>query len=140
MENGLDRFLEAQRYNYDWALDEIKSGKKSGHWMWYIFPQIRGLGHTETSRYYAICDIEEAKDYLKHPILGARLKEISSELLKLEQTDAVLIFGGIDSMKLKSCMTLFWAADKENADIFIKVINKFFNGKYDDITLNLIKP
>jgi len=139
MDNDLDRFLEAQRCNYDWALTQIKSGQKRGHWMWYIFPQIKGLGYSETSKYYAINDIDEAKDYLKHPILGARLQEISNELLKLEQSDADLIFGSIDSMKLKSCMTLFWVADKSNAEVFIKVIDKFFNGKYDERTLSLIK-
>jgi len=139
MNIGLNRFLKAQVNDYDNALTEIKSGRKIGHWMWYIFPQFKGLGYSETSKYYAINDIEEAKEYLKHPILGVRLKEISNELLKLEQSDASLIFGGIDSMKLKSCMTLFWAADKANADIFVKVIDKFFNGKFDDITLSLIK-
>ena len=139
MDNDLGRFLEAQRYNYDNALAEIKSGRKNGHWMWYIFPQIKGLGYSETSQYYAINDMKEAKNYLSHPILGTRLTEISNELLKLEQSDANLIFGGIDSMKLKSCMTLFWAADKENAEIFIKVIDKFFVGQFDDRTLSLIK-
>ena len=139
MEIMLSRFLKAQENDYEMALSEIKSGRKIGHWMWYIFPQFKGLGYSETSIYYAINDIEEAKEYLKHPILGTRLKEISNELLKLEQSDARLIFGGIDSMKLKSCMTLFWAVDKENADVFIKVIDKFFDGNFDDLTLSLIK-
>ena len=138
MDKNLSRFLKAQENDYDNALAEIKSGRKRGHWMWYIFPQCKGLGYSETSRYYAINDMEEAKDYLKHPILGTRLKEISNELLILEQSNANLIFGSIDSMKLKSCMTLFWAADKANADVFIKVIDKFFDGKFDDRTLNFI--
>jgi len=139
MEKDLNRFLRAQEGIYDRALAEIKLGRKSGHWMWYIFPQFKGLGYSEMSKKYAINDIDEAKDYLNHPILGTRLKEISNELLKLEQSDADKILGSIDSMKLKSCMTLFGAADKSNAEVFIKVIDKFFSGKFDEKTLSLIK-
>ena len=101
----LDRFLDAQRGDYAAALAEVRRGRKTSHWMWYIFPQIAGLGQSSTARYYSIRDLEEAREYYAHPVLGQRLREISGALLELRGSDPVAVFGGIDSMKLKSSMT-----------------------------------
>lgn len=131
MNKDLSRFLKAQETDYKIALSEIKSGRKKSHWMWYIFPQLKGLGYSETSKYYAIKDIDEAKNYLSHPKLGTRLKEISSELIYIKQANPYLIFGSPDDSKLKSCMTLFYLVDKTNGSIFKKVIDKFFDGQLD---------
>ena len=106
-ENELKRFIDAQQTVYGIALSEIKSCRKRSHWMWFIFPQVKGLGFSETSQYYAIKNTREAEDYLNHPVLGSRLVEISTELLKLEESNATLIFGSPDDMKLRSSMTLF---------------------------------
>ncbi len=139
MDSNLSRFLEAQENTYEVALSEIKLGKKRSHWMWYIFPQFQGLGFSSTSKYYAIQDIQEAKNYINHPILGSRLKEITNELLKLEQTNAILIFGSPDDLKLKSCMTLFAQIEESETNLFKEVLIKFFNGDFDNKTLKLIK-
>ena len=131
----LDRFIKAQENNYLVALNEIKNGRKQSHWMWYIFPQIKGLGMSETSRYYGIDDEEEAKAYLDNEILGSRLREITSELLKLNIDNPVDIFGTIDTMKLKSSMTLFdYVSDDK---IFSQVLNKYYNGEIDEKTILL---
>ena len=132
----LSRFLEAQKNSYDTALREIRAGRKRSHWMWYIFPQIQGLGFSSTAQYYAICDLQEAKDYLAHPVLGARLKEISSALLDLEGLSASEIFGYPDDLKLRSCMTLFRMADL-NEPIFLEVLEKYYDGKPDSRTVEL---
>ena len=139
MNNNLNRFLEAQERDYDIALSEIKVGKKKSHWMWYIFPQISGLGFSETAKYYEIKDIDEAKEYLNHSVLGSRLKEISNVLLGLEESDANLILGYPDDLKLKSCMTLFAQIDECESNIFKKVIDKFFNGNFDNTTLLILE-
>ncbi|MDB5013943.1 MAG: calpastatin [Daejeonella sp.] len=136
-ENTLQRFIAAQSKDYPMALSEIKSGRKRSHWMWYIFPQIHSLGFSETSKYYALQGIEEAEDYLKHPLLGNRLIEICNELLKLESTDANAIFGKPDDLKLKSSMTLFSCIPDTNV-VFQSVLNKFFNGSKDAKTLQII--
>lgn len=131
----LDRFIKAQENNYLVALKEIKNGRKQSHWMWYIFPQIKGLGMSETSRYYGIDDEEEAKAYLDNEILGFRLREITSELLKLNIDNPVDIFGTIDAIKLKSSMTLFdYVSDDK---IFSQVLNKYYNGEIDEKTILL---
>lgn len=131
----LDRFIKAQENNYLVALNEIKNGRKQSHWMWYIFPQIKGLGMSETSRYYGINDEEEAKAYLDNEILGFRLREITSELLKLNIDNPVDIFGTIDAIKLKSSMTLFdYVSDDK---IFSQVLNKYYNGEIDEKTILL---
>src|ERR1700760_1684077 len=104
MEDSLKRFTEAQENTYAAAFSEIQLGKKKSHWMWFIFPQIAGLGFSETSRYYAIRDLREAESFLKHPVLGPRLINISRELLKLKTNDAHQVFGNPDDLKLKSCM------------------------------------
>jgi uncharacterized protein (DUF1810 family) len=132
--NSLDRFISVQQYVYDEALKEIKDGEKKSHWMWFIFPQIIGLGESDNAIYYSIVNAEEASDYLNHEILGKRLREITSELLKLKTNDPEKIFGEIDSMKLKSSMTLFDYI--ENNSIFESVLNKYFNGKRDELTLD----
>ncbi len=139
MDSNLSRFLQAQEKDYKVALSEIKSGKKISHWMWYIFPQIQGLGFSDTSKYYALKNIQEAINYLNHPTLGIRLKEITNELLKLEQTDANSIFGNPDDLKLKSCMTLFDQIDDSDTNLFKNVLIKFFNGSFDNKTLRLLK-
>ena len=131
----LDRFIKAQENTYLVALKEIKNGRKQSHWMWYIFPQIKGLGMSETSRYYGINDEEEAKAYLDNEILGSRLREITSELLKLNIDNPVDIFGTIDAIKLKSSMTLFdYVSDDK---IFSQVLNKYYNGEIDEKTILL---
>jgi uncharacterized protein (DUF1810 family) len=135
--NGLIKFLDAQNQVYLKALSEIKKGKKETHWMWYIFPQIKGLGSSETAQYYGIKDLNEATAYLQHPILGKHLIEISEEVLKLKEKNATQIFGTPDDMKLRSCMTLF--ANVENANpVFQKVLAKYFNGLPDELTLQLL--
>lgn len=137
MANDLDRFLTAQEDDYEDALAEIKAGRKRTHWMWYIFPQIVGLGFSSTSIFYAIKDKREAAEYLKHPILGARLIEISQILLEIENKTAYEIFGSPDDVKLKSSMTLFGAL--ENTDpVFQEVLDKYFDGAKDGRTLELI--
>jgi len=134
---NLERFIEAQQNDYTTALSEIKSGKKRSHWMWYIFPQVLGLGFTSVSMQYGIKDLNEATAYLSNEILGKRLIEISNELLALDIDDANKIFGRTDSMKLRSSMTLFSLVP--NADnVFQKVLDKFFDGKKDEKTLQLL--
>ena len=110
------------------ALAEIKSGRKRSHWMWYIFPQFKGLGYSDTSKFYAINDSNEA-----------RLREISTELLQLEQNDAFKVMGSPDDLKLKSSMTLFNAINETEDNVFKKVVEKFFNGTLDNKTINLLK-
>lgn len=136
----LTRFIEAQEQTYELALSEVKAGQKTGHWMWFIFPQIEGLGFSETSKFYAIKSMGEAKAYLKHPVLGKRLAEITKLLLDLDTDNAMLIFGTPDDKKLHSCMTLFAIADEENSDnLFKKVIDIFFRGKYDKNMLHILE-
>lgn len=137
-ENNLKRFIDAQQTSYKTAFTEIKNGRKRSHWMWFIFPQIQGLGFSETSRFYGIKDIEEAEEYLKHPILGNRLVEISNALLGLQLNNANQIFGSPDDMKLKSCMTLFAALPDTNP-VFQLVLKKFFDGTKDNKTLQILE-
>lgn len=137
MHYNLKRFTEAQEADYELALSEIKNGHKRSHWIWYIFPQIKGLGSSDISRFYAINSIEEAEAYLNDPILGVRLVEISQELLKLPDDNATKIFGTPDDLKLRSCMTLF-ASIPGAPDIFQNVLDKFFGGKGDDKTLQIL--
>jgi uncharacterized protein (DUF1810 family) len=135
---GLERFKKAQERDYDVALDEIKSGRKRSHWMWYIFPQLAGLGMTETSKYYAIKDILEATDYLLDTELGIRLITICHALLKLETNDPHAIFGSPDDLKLKSSMTLFDAVPA-TFPVFGQVLDKFYGGERDERTLELLR-
>lgn len=137
-DNNLQRFLAAQLRDYETALAEMKAGRKQNHWMWYIFPQVQGLGFSETSKYYAIKNSEEAAAYLSHPVLGQRLREICAALLRLETSDAHQIFGSPDDVKLKSSMTLFATVAEENS-VFQQVLNKYFEGRKDERTLALLK-
>lgn len=134
--NSLDRFLKAQEWSYNIALKEIKAGYKSSHWMWYIFPQMRGLGLSENATYYGIKDLEEAKEYLNHPVLGARLREITTAFLQLSRVSAKEVLGHTDAMKMLSCMTLFNVVTPK--DIFQQVIDKYYNGRVDRRTLSLL--
>lgn len=136
-DNSLQRFVEAQERNYAGALAEIKSGRKQSHWMWYVFPQMQGLGRSPTAQYYGIKNREEAAAYLQHPVLGGRLEEISAALLNLGTNDAHKIFGSPDDVKLKSSMTLF-AAVAEEQPVFQQVLRKFFGGGKDEATLRLL--
>ena len=134
---NLERFVNAQEESYEIALNEIKKGRKRSHWMWYIFPQIKGLGHSSTAQYYAIQNRAEAEAYLAHPVLSKRLLEISEELLKIESDDASEVFGYPDDLKLKSSMTLFSLISKKT--VFKRVLDKFFDGEIDDRTVELLK-
>lgn len=133
----LKKFIDIQNENYEIALKEIKNGKKVNHWMWYIFPQIRGLGHSEMSNYYAINDLKEAKMYLYNEVLRNRLLLLLDELLKLDINNPEKIFGKTDSLKLKSSLTLFYLADP-SIEQFKLVIEKFFGGNFDGRTVDII--
>ena len=133
---GLERFLKAQEQDYKIALEEIRSGQKMSHWMWYIFPQLKELGYSSTAKFYGIRDREEAEVYLAHPILGQRLREISGELLNLESCDAGYVMGYPDDLKLKSCMTLCLEVSGEA--VFQQVLDQYFQGEKDKETLNYL--
>ena len=132
----IERFLQVQREAYNRALEEIESGRKRTHWMWYIFPQIKGLGFSRNSIFYSIKDAEEAKEYLEHPLLGRRLREISYALLALKTDNPSDVFGSTDTMKLRSCMTLFDYVEPKS--VFDKVLMKFYGGKRDERTLKIL--
>lgn len=133
---NISRFKDAQERIYPIALRELKEGQKRSHWMWYIFPQLKGLGYSYNSKFYGISGTEEASEYLEDPILGQRLREASKAILDLATYDAVEVFGGIDSLKLKSSMTLFDLVSPN--DIFARVLDKYFNRQRDNRTINLI--
>lgn len=137
MGNDLDRFIAAQQQDYDQALSEIRSGRKRTHWIWYIFPQIEGLGFSTNAVYYAIRDLQEAAAYLKHPVLGPRLIEISKALLPLSSSNATQVMGSPDDIKLRSSMTLF-ALVPGTDPVFGEVLTKFFDGKRDDRTVAIV--
>ena len=133
---NLERFIVPQDTSYQKALEEVQNGKKVSHWMWYIFPQYIGLGESDISIYFSIKSKDEAEKYLEHEVLGMRLREITEALLELDGNDAVSIFGSIDAMKLKSSMTLFDVVSPH--DIFESVLNKYYQGEKDDLTLQLL--
>ena len=136
MKNDLERFLKAQEKDYEHALNEIKNGRKTGHWIWYIFPQIAGLGFSSTSKYYSIKDKNEAIEYLKNKTLKNILIEICEALLSLESDDATYVMGYPDDLKLKSSMTLF--DEVSDIDVFKKVLDKFYKGEKDEMTISLL--
>lgn len=136
MKNDLERFLKAQEKDYEHALNEIKNGRKTGHWIWYIFPQIAGLGFSSTSKYYSIKDKNEAIEYLKNKTLKNRLIKICEALLSLESDDATYVMGYPDDLKLKSSMTLF--DEVSDIDVFKKVLDKFYKGEKDEMTISLL--
>lgn len=136
MEYDLNRFISAQEKNYEQALKEIKNGKKITHWIWYIFPQLKGLGESYASQFYGLDGIEEAKCYYENDMLKKHLLEISNALLLIDnEIDNILSFP--DNLKLKSSMTLFNFVDPSE-QVFINIINKFYDGELDQLTLNLL--
>ena len=134
---NLKRFIDAQELDYDMALLEIKSGRKRTHWIWYIFPQLKELGYSSTAKYYGIQNIDEAKAYINNITLKKHLLEITEELYKLDGNISN-IMGYPDDLKLKSSMTLFSIADSSN-DIYKNILDKFYNGEVDQVTIDLLK-
>lgn len=136
---GLQRFVAAQDQagTYAAALQELRAGRKRSHWMWFVFPQIAGLGQSPASRRYAISSLDEARAYLAHPVLGSRLIECARVLTELENASAQEVFGGIDAIKLRSSMTLFARADPGNA-AFTDVVDTYFGGVFDAATERLL--
>ena len=135
--DSLQRFINAQEGIFQTALAEVMNGRKQSHWMWFIFPQIQGLGFSDTAKFYAIKDLKEAAAYIKHPVLGSRLLRFCKALLGLESSDAHKIFGSPDDLKLKSSMTLFSLVPGADP-VFQTVLNKFFAGKKDEKTLRIL--
>lgn len=139
----LQKFVDAQEHGYSFgetyetALSEMKQGQKVSHWIWYVFPQIQGLGISGTTAYFSIKDLNEAKDYYAHPVLGARLIEITEELLKIGTDDPMAVFGYPDAYKVRSCMTLFKYAASEQ-ELFQKGLDKFCRGTEDDKTVEIL--
>lgn len=138
MEKSLDRFLIAQQNYYYDAYTELKAGKKRSHWMWFIFPQIRGLGYSDMAKYYAIESREEAENYITDPTLGHNPIEISTVLLEIKDNDAKKVMGEPDDRKLQSCMTLFSTVAPE-IDVFEKVLQKFYGRVKDSKTLEILQ-
>jgi uncharacterized protein (DUF1810 family) len=134
----LSRFTSAQENIYATALAELRSGRKRSHWMWYIFPQIDGLGHSATSKHYAIKSVEEARQYLNHPVLGKRLLECAEAVIAIEERSIAEIFAYPDNLKLKSSMTLF-AYVTPPRSVFSRVLDKYFNSDQDVLTLQLLE-
>jgi uncharacterized protein (DUF1810 family) len=133
MSGDLERFVEAQRGVYASVLDELRSGRKTGHWIWFIFPQIVGLGRSVTSQTFAIASLAEARAYLAHPILGARLRECAAIVAALDGRTAEGVFGSLDALKLRSSMTLFHRAAPEEP-VFKLVLDRLYAGRPDDAT------
>ncbi|MGI9003615.1 MAG: DUF1810 domain-containing protein [Pseudonocardia sp.] len=135
----LGRFVDAQdrRDVYAYALAELQRGQKVGHWMWFVFPQIRGLGRSAMAQEFAISSLKEARAYLAHPVLGPRLRECSAVLTLLRELSAVQIFGSTDAMKLRSSMTLFHRAAPDEV-VFRNVLDRYFDGRTDDATDRLL--
>jgi uncharacterized protein (DUF1810 family) len=133
----LNRFVEAQRPTYEDALAELRTGRKCSHWMWYVFPQIAGLGRSETSRRYAIRNADEAKAYLDHPLLGSRLVECAAAVLATDGRSAYEIFGSPDDLKLHSSATLFARASPPGS-VFSRLLAKYFGGREDEETVRLL--
>ena len=129
----LERFAEAQGRTYDGVLEELRRGHKSGHWIWFIFPQIAGLGHSWMSERYAIASLSEARAYLAHPLLGPRLRECTALILDANGLTAADILGPIDALKLRSCMTLFHRAAPDEP-LFQRVLDRFYGGAADALT------
>jgi uncharacterized protein (DUF1810 family) len=130
----LSRFVDAQSSAHDLALAELQRGQKTSHWMWFVFPQIAGLGHSPTARFYAIADLDEARAYLAHPVLGPRLVEAVEAINALPGRDANAVFGSPDDLKLRSSLTLFRAADPQEP-AFQQALDKYFDGVADPLTL-----
>jgi uncharacterized protein (DUF1810 family) len=134
----LERFVRAQAENYAEALGEIRAGSKDSHWMWYVFPQLDGLGSSSTAKFYAVKSTAEAEAYLQHPVLGPRLRECCEAALGVEGRTAHEIFGSPDDMKLRSSATLFAAVAPDEA-VFARLLEKYFGGRRDEKTLRLLE-
>jgi uncharacterized protein (DUF1810 family) len=134
---NLQRFVEAQEPLYERVLAELRAGQKQSHWMWFVFPQIAGLGHSAMAQKYAIASIDEAKAYLAHPLLGPRLRECTQHVLNIEGKTAVEIFDYPDDLKFRSSMTLFAHAAPDDP-IFRDTIRKYFNGAFDKVTVRAL--
>jgi uncharacterized protein (DUF1810 family) len=131
---GLERFVGAQDGGvYEQALRELRAGAKRGHWMWFVFPQVAGLGRSSTAQHYALAGLEEARAYLAHPVLGPRLVECAQALLELSGRDPVRVLGSVDAVKLRSSMTLFEAAAPDER-VFAEVLERWFDGERDEAT------
>jgi uncharacterized protein (DUF1810 family) len=138
MDHDLDRFVLAQRPAvYDSVLEELRQGQKTSHWIWFIFPQVAGLGRSETSRRYAIASLEEARAYLAHPVLGPRLRECAGIVAATTGRTAEQIFGAVDAMKVRSCMTLFHRAAPDEV-VFRQVLDRFYGGAADPATEQML--
>lgn len=139
---GLERFVRAQDDGgtYAAALSELRAGRKRGHWIWFVLPQVAGLGHSEMSRTYAVSGLPEARAYLRHPVLGPRLRECAEALLALGTSDPVEVLGSVDATKVRSSMTLFEraAGDPDEARPFAEVLDKLYGGGRDDATLGAL--
>jgi uncharacterized protein (DUF1810 family) len=138
VDNDLERFLEAQEGVYPQALAELRAGRKRSHWMWFVFPQFDGLGASATSRRYAIRSLDEARGYLRHPVLGARLLECTRAVLDLRGLSATQVFGPPDDLKLRSSMTLFALASDPDSP-FAAALEKYFSGEPDGRTIELVR-
>lgn len=134
---NLDRFITAQAPVYDTVLAELRAGRKSSHWIWFIFPQIAGLGRSGTAQQFTITSLDEAKAYLQHPILGPRLRECTQLVLDVKGRSPDEIFGYPDNLKFRSCMTLFMAATPDNT-LFKAALHKYFDGQPDQKTLDIL--
>ena len=134
---GLERFVRAQAADYDRALSELREGEKRSHWMWYVFPQIEGLGNSPMSHRYSIKSAAEARAYLGHPIVGPRVRECAAVVLSIVGRSALEIFGSPDDLKLRSSATLF--ARVSDDDVFEQVLTKYFNGQHDSETIRLLR-
>jgi uncharacterized protein (DUF1810 family) len=134
---NLERFVEAQERTYDQALSELRRGEKRSHWMWFVFPQLAGLGQSPTAQLYGLDGPEEALGYLDHPVLGTRLRECAHALTELPGNDPVAVLGLVDALKLRSSMTLF-AHVAEDAAVFTQVLDQYFGGKQDELTMELL--
>ncbi|MFI5261484.1 MAG: DUF1810 domain-containing protein [Candidatus Limnocylindrales bacterium] len=130
----LERFVEAQRIVYDGALEELRRGRKTGHWIWFIFPQLSGLGTSAMSQRYAIASLDEARDYVAHPLLGARLRECAAALLATRGLTALQILGPVDEVKVSSCMTLYHRAAPDEP-VFADVLDRYYGGVEDEVTV-----
>ncbi len=134
---NLHRFLDAQKGVYDTVLAELRAGRKSSHWIWFIFPQIAGLGHSSMAQQFAIGSLDEATAYLQHPVLGQRLRQCTQLVLNVEGRSAEEIFPYPDNLKFRSCMTLFMTAAADNA-LFKNALLKYFDGQPDQLTMNVL--
>lgn len=133
----LQRFVEAQEQVFESVLIELNRGRKYGHWIWFIFPQLKGLGRSSMSAFYGIGSLDEARAYLQHPLLGTRLIQCTELVIAVRGSDAEAIFGEVDAMKFRSCMTLFAGADPEQR-LFSQALEKYFGGERDPLTLSYL--